>query len=181
MEACSHHSIESANVTSIDLTKDKARSKNELLTKIREFIESVREKTASDVPDDFLGAAIFILVKDLKAQIAAVNKVVVKEEQREQTLRLHASPKSTRSVRLISRKRKRTNMSFYTIAVTGGDLETSQQPPTNSRCGSWPQVRAENRRAMARQNLSESFVDKGRKSKRREIVCLLLYLRDVTF
>lgn len=99
--------IESANVTSIDLTKDKARSKNELLTKIREFVESVREKTASDVPDDFLEAAIFILVKDLKAQVAAVNKAAVKEEQREQNLRLHASPKSTRPVTLIGRKPKR--------------------------------------------------------------------------
>ena len=87
--------IESANVTSIDLTKDKARSKNELLTKIREFIELVRDKTASNVPDDFLEAALFILVKDLRSQVVATKKAVVKEEQREQSSRLTSVPANT--------------------------------------------------------------------------------------
>ena len=80
--------IESANVTSIDLTKDKARSRNEMLTKIRDFMESVRDETTSNVPDDFLEAALFILIKDLRAQVAANKKAVIKEEHREQSARL---------------------------------------------------------------------------------------------
>ena len=88
--------IESAKVTSIDLTRDKAKSKNELRTKVREFIDSVRDETASNVPDEFLEAAIFILVKDLKAQVTAANKAVqIKEGQRERTPRFTSHPTST--------------------------------------------------------------------------------------
>ena len=58
-------------MTSIDLTKDKMKSKNELLTKVWEFIGSVRDETASDVPDEFLETAVFTLIKELKAQVAA--------------------------------------------------------------------------------------------------------------
>ena len=68
-------------MTFIDLTKDKMKSKNEFLTKVWEFIGSVRDETASDVPDEFLETALFTLIKELKAQVAAANKATQIEEE----------------------------------------------------------------------------------------------------
>ena len=83
-------------MTSIDLIRDKANRKNEFCTKTRELIDSVRDETASDVPDEFLELAISTLVKDLKAEVAAANKAVqVKEEQRERSSRLTSAPTYT--------------------------------------------------------------------------------------
>ena len=39
----------------------------------------MRDETTSNVPEDFVEAALFILIKDLRAQVAAGKEAVIKE------------------------------------------------------------------------------------------------------
>ena len=73
--------IESSNMIAIDLTKEKAKSKQELLTKIWEFINLVRDDAASDVPDGFFETALFVLFSLLRAQVRSQVKEAPKEEK----------------------------------------------------------------------------------------------------
>nr|AUW31016.1 hypothetical protein [Cladonia uncialis subsp. uncialis] len=74
METSLHSFIDSAKIATVDLTKDKTKSKTELLEK----------------------AAISVLFKDLKAQIMAQHKAVqIKEGQVEQRTQRTSAPAST--------------------------------------------------------------------------------------
>ena len=85
--------IRTSGILEINLAgDDKAKNKNDFLTKVNEFITSVRDDD-SNVLDAFLEAAIFAIFKDVKNQVIALDKRgQVKQEQREKSAQLTSHP-----------------------------------------------------------------------------------------
>ena len=57
---------------------------------MRELITSVRDNSESDIPDPFLEKALYVIIKDLRNQVTAHNRVKYKSV--EQTPQPHSHP-----------------------------------------------------------------------------------------
>lgn len=88
--------IRTSGILEINLAgDDKAKNKNDFLTKVNEFMDLVRDDD-SNVPDAFLEAAIFVIFKDVRNQVIAFDrKGRVRQEQREKSAQLTSHPTYT--------------------------------------------------------------------------------------
>ena len=85
--------IRTSGLLDINLSVDKVRTLQEFQAKVRELITSVRDDSGSDVPDPFLEKALYIIMKDLRNQVIALDKV--KQEPLERSPRPRSHPAFT--------------------------------------------------------------------------------------